>query len=179
MSYGDIDNVVEFHPGLIYLSAPNGYGKSTIVEALTYVLYGKSYRGGNQSDLKNTENKNADMVVTLDFDVDTGTGKHEYHIERRMKAKSLKTSFTIWVNGEEQLKRAGMSQQDFENQYSARLSYCTRPRLHRTVRRLFRCLKCLPTRCVSSLKTPFRFPPKSGRMPTTRFLATQHAVRYC
>ena len=56
MSYGDIDNVVEFHPGLIYLSAPNGYGKSSIVEALTYVLYGKSYRGGNQSDLKNTEN---------------------------------------------------------------------------------------------------------------------------
>lgn len=115
MSYGDIDNVVEFHPGLIYLSAPNGYGKSSIVEALTYVLYGKSYRGGNQSDLKNTENKNADMVVTLDFDVDTGTGKHEYHIERRMKAKSLKTSFTIWVDGQEQLKRAGMSQQDFEN----------------------------------------------------------------
>ena len=115
MSYGDIDNVVEFHPGLIYLSAPNGYGKSSIVEALTYVLYGKSYRGGNQSDLKNTENKNADMLVTLDFDVDTGTGKHEYHIERRMKAKSLKTSFTIWVDGQEQLKRAGMSQQDFEN----------------------------------------------------------------
>ena len=55
------------------------------------------------------------MVVTLDFDVDTGTGKHEYHIERRMKAKSLKTSFTIWVDGQEQLKRAGMSQQDFEN----------------------------------------------------------------
>lgn len=115
MSYGDIDNVVEFHPGLIYLSAPNGYGKSSIVEALTYVLYGKSYRGGNQSDLKNTENKNADMLVTLDFDVDTGTGKHEYHIERRMKAKNLKTTFTIWVDGKEQLKRAGMSQQDFEN----------------------------------------------------------------
>ena len=115
MSYGDIDNIVEFHPGLIYLSAPNGYGKSSIVEALTYVLYGKSYRGGNQGDLKNTENKNADMVVTLDFDVDTGTGKHEYHIERRMKAKSLKTSFTIWIDGQEQLKRAGMSQQDFEN----------------------------------------------------------------
>lgn len=115
MSYGDIDNVVEFNPGLIYLSAPNGYGKSTIVEALTYALYGKSYRGGNQGDLKNTENKNADMVVTLDFDVDTGTGKQEYHIERRMKAKSLKTSFTIWIDGQEQLKRAGMTQQDFEN----------------------------------------------------------------
>lgn len=115
MSYGDIDNVVEFKPGLIYLSAPNGYGKSSIVEALTFVLYGKSYRGGNQSDLKNTENKNADMLVTLDFDVDTGTGKHEYHIERRMKAKSLKTSFTIWIDGQEQLKRAGMTQQDFEN----------------------------------------------------------------
>lgn len=115
MSYGDIDNVVEFNPGLIYLSAPNGYGKSSIVEALTYALYGKSYRGGNQGDLKNTENKNADMVVTLDFDVDTGTGKQEYHIERRMKAKSLKTSFTIWIDGQEQLKRAGMTQQDFEN----------------------------------------------------------------
>ena len=115
MSYGDIDNVVEFHPGLIYMSAPNGYGKSSIVEALTYALYGKSYRGGNQGDLKNTENKNADMVVTLDFDVDTGTGKQKYHIERRMKAKSLKTSFTIWIDGQEQLKRAGMTQQDFEN----------------------------------------------------------------
>lgn len=115
MSYGDIDNVVEFHPGLIYLSAPNGYGKSTIVEALTYVLYGKSYRGGNQGDLKNTENKTADMLVSLDFTVDTGTGPHEYHIERRMKANTLKTSFTIWIDGKEQLKRAGLSQQDFEN----------------------------------------------------------------
>lgn len=65
MSYGDTLNEVEFIDGLTYLNAANGYGKSTIIEALTFCLFGNSYRGGNIGDLKNTENKQSVMKTSL------------------------------------------------------------------------------------------------------------------
>lgn len=115
MSYGDLPNTVEFIDGLTYLNAANGYGKSTIIEALTYVLYGKSYRGGNISELKNTENKNCDMVVTLDFSVDVNSEHHEYSIERRLNAGATSSSpLKIIVDGKKVAKKSGMGQSDFE-----------------------------------------------------------------
>lgn len=114
MSYGDIPNTVQFLPGLTYLNAANGYGKSTIIEALTFVLFGTSYRGGTIGDLKNTENKNSDMLTTLDFDVDFGADHHSYHIERRVKP-NMKSSFSIIIDNVEQDRRATLSQKDFEN----------------------------------------------------------------
>ena len=44
----------------------NGSGKSTILDALTFVLYGKSFRRINKSQLINTTNEN-DCLVEIEF----------------------------------------------------------------------------------------------------------------
>ena len=51
----------------------NGSGKSTILDALTYSLFGKSFRGVNLSQLINTQNKKG-MLVECEFNI----GKTEY-----------------------------------------------------------------------------------------------------
>ena len=46
----------------------NGAGKSTILDALTFVLYGKSFRKINKSQLINTTNEK-NCVVEIQFSV--------------------------------------------------------------------------------------------------------------
>lgn len=114
MSYGDTDNTVVFMDGLTYLNAANGYGKSTIIEALTFVLFGKPYRKGTIPELKNTENVNSDMVVVLEFSVTNSVSTHDYVIERRIKAKGGTPVVKIFVDGVEQNKKAGYTQDTIE-----------------------------------------------------------------
>ena len=69
----------------------NGNGKSTLIEALTYVLYGKALRKINIPQLINSiTNKN--LLVEVEFDI----GKDEYMIRRGMKP----TIFEIIKNDE-------------------------------------------------------------------------------
>ena len=49
----------------------NGAGKSTILDALTFVLYGKSFRKINKSQLVNSSNEK-DCLVKIEFSI-TGT----------------------------------------------------------------------------------------------------------
>jgi DNA repair exonuclease SbcCD ATPase subunit len=58
----------------------NGASKSTIIEALTFALYGRPYRNINKPQLINSINK-SDMLVELTF---TNNGK-QYLIRRGMK----------------------------------------------------------------------------------------------
>jgi len=69
----------------------NGAGKSTFLDALSFALYGKSFRKVNKSQLINSINKK-DMRVELVFQV----GKHIYKIVRAAKPNI----FEIWQNGE-------------------------------------------------------------------------------
>ena len=69
----------------------NGSGKSTILDALCYVLFGKSFRGVNLSQLLNTQNKKG-MLVECEFNI----GKNEYLVRRGMKPKV----FEIYKNKE-------------------------------------------------------------------------------
>lgn len=62
----------------------NGVGKSTIVQALCYVLYDKTTTGISKDNLINKLNKR-DMCVTLDFDVDNVS----YRIVRGRKKNIL------------------------------------------------------------------------------------------
>lgn len=64
------------------VSGENGAGKSTILDALTYSLYGKSFRGINIKNLVNSVNEK-DCVVEVEFQ----TGKHSYLVRRGMKPK--------------------------------------------------------------------------------------------
>lgn len=58
----------------------NGAGKSTILDALSFALYGKPFRKINKPQLINSIN-NKDMVVELEFQV----GKDNYKIKRGIK----------------------------------------------------------------------------------------------
>ena len=58
----------------------NGAGKSTILDAVTYVLFGKPFRKINKPQLLNTITRK-DMVVEIDFAI----GQHKYTIRRGIK----------------------------------------------------------------------------------------------
>lgn len=71
----------------------NGTGKTTIINALSYVLYGQALSNIRKDNLVNKTNSKG-MLVSLDFSV---AGK-EYRIERGRKPNVLK----FFVNDEEQ-----------------------------------------------------------------------------
>lgn len=68
----------------------NGAGKSTILDALTFVLFGKPFRNINKPSLCNSIN-GKNCVVEIEFSI----GTNDYKIVRGMKP----SVFEIWHNG--------------------------------------------------------------------------------
>ena len=58
----------------------NGSGKSTVLDALTFGLFGKPFRGINKSQLINTINEKS-LIVEIDFSI----GKKQFKIRRGVK----------------------------------------------------------------------------------------------
>lgn len=69
----------------------NGEGKSTILDALCFALFGKPFRNINKGQLVNSIN-NKNCLVVIEFDING----REYKIVRGIKPHV----FEIWVNGE-------------------------------------------------------------------------------
>lgn len=69
----------------------NGAGKSTILDAISFALYGRAFRNINKPQLLNSINQKS-LMVELVFEI----GKDEYLIKRGMKP----TIFEIWKNGD-------------------------------------------------------------------------------
>ena len=92
LSYGAQGAEIKFQPGLNTIRAPNGSGKSTMLDALTFVLFGKPYRDIKLDELINETNKKG-LEVTIDFRI----GKDKYSITRGLKP----TILTIMKNGKE------------------------------------------------------------------------------
>ena len=69
----------------------NGSGKSTILDALTYSLFGKSFRGVNLGQLVNTQNKKG-LLVECEFSI----GKNRFLVRRGQKPKL----FEVYKNDE-------------------------------------------------------------------------------
>ena len=67
----------------------NGAGKSTILDALTFVLFGKPFRSVNKNQLVNSVNQGG-TVVEIEFSI----GSKEYIVKRGIK----KNFFEIWQN---------------------------------------------------------------------------------
>ena len=118
MSYGNNVNEFTFPDGLNWLSAANGCGKSTLVEALNFAFFGKSYRGGKREELRNTMNTEAVLEVCVEFERIQGETREEYFIRRTVDPKNA-MKFSVekkegdkWVP---QNKRAGFTQKDFED----------------------------------------------------------------
>ena len=68
----------------------NGAGKSTMLDALTFVLFNKSFRKINKSQLINTTNER-DCLVEIEFSVNS----RDYFVRRGIKPNI----FDIEVNG--------------------------------------------------------------------------------
>ena len=92
MSYGASGAEIDFQTGLNTIKAANGSGKSSILDALTFVLFGKPYRDIKLSELVNTANGKG-LEVTCEFRIGTDT----YMIRRGLKP----AVFEIYKNGKE------------------------------------------------------------------------------
>lgn len=68
----------------------NGAGKSTIIEAIVFALFNKSFRKVNKNQLINSVNEK-DCRVELDFSI----GSKEYKVIRGLKPNI----FEIWIDG--------------------------------------------------------------------------------
>ena len=77
MSYGAAGAEIEFQPGFNTIMAVNGAGKSTILDALTFALFGKPYRDIKMGELVNVQNGKG-LEVTVEFKI----GKDLYTITR-------------------------------------------------------------------------------------------------
>ena len=96
MSVGNVTQAVRFTDNGLTLvlgnnvdlggdGSRNGTGKTTIINALSYVIYGNALTNIRKDNLINKTNGKS-MMVTLDFDID---GK-KYRIERGRKPNVLK-----------------------------------------------------------------------------------------
>lgn len=83
----------------------NGQGKSTLIDAIHFALYGKPFRKIVNGDLINNINKKG-MLVTLHFSINNT----EYRIERGLKP----AVFNIFENGKEREKDC--SAKDFQKE---------------------------------------------------------------
>ena len=68
---------IDFEKGVTVIYGHNGAGKSSIIDAIKFALFGDK-RGASISDL--IRRGSEDMSVTLDFTI----GQHEYQIQRMM-----------------------------------------------------------------------------------------------
>lgn len=95
----------------------NGEGKSTMLDALTFALFGKPFRNINKPQLINSIN-GKNCVVEITFDI----GTNEYKVVRGMKPNV----FEIWLNGTKVNQDAAAK--DYQNtleQQILRLNYKT------------------------------------------------------
>ena len=80
----------------------NGSGKSTILDALTFVLYNKPFRKINKPQLINSVNEK-DCIVEIEFSI----SNREYKVVRGIKPNI----FEIWIDGKVQDQDAAAADQ--------------------------------------------------------------------
>jgi len=91
LSSGNTPIVIKLNSShLTLISGKNGSGKSTIVEAIVFGLFGKPYRNINKNQLVNSINQKQ-CVIDLEFE----SGKKKYRIVRGIKPHV----FEIYENG--------------------------------------------------------------------------------
>lgn len=116
-----VDTHIRFAPGLTGIIGANGAGKTTILEAIAWALYGNSAARGTRDSLRHARApENAPVRVELDFEL----GGHRYRVERTLRGAELfldggRTPIARSIKGVNELlqRRLGMSRAEFFNTY--------------------------------------------------------------
>ena len=91
VSYGDAQTEVRFDSNKATLViGDNGAGKSTMIDALCYALYGKAFRAVATTQLVNSVN-NSSTMIEIEFSI----GTRDYKVIRGIKPNK----FEIYQNG--------------------------------------------------------------------------------
>ncbi len=115
------DTFIEFDGGLTGIIGANGAGKTTILEAIAWALYGQDAARGKKETIRSLRaGPNARVKVELDFEI----GGHRYRVDRGL------TSAELYLDGgdspvEKSLsgvtdalrRKLGMSREEFFNTY--------------------------------------------------------------
>lgn len=115
------DTLIDFDSGLTGIIGPNGSGKTTILEAIAWALYGTPAVRGTKEGIRWLRAPGrASVRVELDFDL----AGHRYHVARTLSSAELyldgaASPIANTVTGVTDLlrRRLGMTQQEFFNTY--------------------------------------------------------------
>ena len=115
------DSVLTFDTGITGIIGPNGSGKTTILEAIAWALYGNAAARGTRETIRfNRAGPRAQVRVELDFEL----GGHRYRIERGLTSAevyldgaSVPIANTITGVTELLHRRLGMTRSEFFNTY--------------------------------------------------------------
>jgi len=115
------DSYVEFDGGLTGIIGPNGSGKTTILEAIAWALYGNAAARGTRDSIRyHRAGARASVRVELDFDL----AGHRYHVVRGLTSAELyldgaSQPIANTITGVSELlhRRLGMTQKEFFNTY--------------------------------------------------------------
>ena len=112
---------IEFDTGLTGIIGPNGSGKTTILEAIAWAIYGNAAARGTRDSIRYTRaGPRASVRVELDFDL----GGHRYRVVRGLTNAELyldgsASPIANSISGVSELltRRLGMTRDEFFNTY--------------------------------------------------------------
>src|SRR5512132_3598136 len=115
------DTFVTFDTGLTGIIGANGSGKTTILEAIAWALYGQDAARGKKETIRwMRAGAGAKVKVELDFEI----GGHRYRVERGLTQAELyldgsETPIATSLTGVSDMlrRRLGMSRDEFFNTY--------------------------------------------------------------